>query len=114
VPLLREQGLEGIVAKDSRSVYEPGKRTGKWQKFKLYLEEEFLIGGFIPSGQGGIESVVLGKRDDGKLQYVACLDVRMPLTESWTAAKKLDALKVKKCPFPEIPKTSPATHGPAE
>jgi bifunctional non-homologous end joining protein LigD len=107
VPLLREQGLEGIVAKDSRSIYEPGKRTGKWQKFKLYLEAEFLIGGFIPSGQGGIESVVLGKRDGGKLVYVACLDVRMPRTDSWTAAKKLNALRVKECPFPQIPKRKP-------
>ena len=40
VPVLRKQGLEGIVAKDARSLYKPGKRTGKWQKFKLYLEEE--------------------------------------------------------------------------
>lgn len=60
VPVLREQALEGIVAKDRRSLYEPGKRTGKWQKFKLNQEESFLIGGFIPSGKGGVESVVLG------------------------------------------------------
>jgi len=27
VPVLLEQGLAGIVAKDTRSLYEPGKRT---------------------------------------------------------------------------------------
>ena len=107
VPLLREQGLEGIVAKDSRSVYEPGKRTGKWQKFKLYIEEELLIGGFIPSGKGGVESVILGKMEGKQLRYVACLDVRMPLPESWAAAKKLNALKIDRCPFPEIPERKP-------
>jgi bifunctional non-homologous end joining protein LigD len=72
VPLLREQGLEGIVAKDSLSVYEPGKRNSKRQKFKHYLEETLIIAGFIPSGQGAMESVVLGKREGGQLRYVAC------------------------------------------
>ena len=87
VPVLREQGLEGIVAKDTRSGYEAGRRTGKWQKFKLYLEEEFLIGGYIPSGKGGVESVVLGKMEDKQLRYVAFLDASMPLSQSRAAAK---------------------------
>jgi bifunctional non-homologous end joining protein LigD len=35
VPIIRQQGLEGIVAKKKDSVYERGKRSGAWQKFKL-------------------------------------------------------------------------------
>jgi hypothetical protein len=46
-------------AKDARSRYEPGKRSGRWEKFKLNLEEEFVIGGFVPSGNGGVETLVL-------------------------------------------------------
>ncbi len=103
VPILREQGLEGIVAKDSRSPYEPGKRTGKWQKFKLTLEEELLIGGYIPSGNGGVESVVLGKMDGKQLRYVACLDARVPVRASKQAAEKLNKLRTPRCPFAEIP-----------
>ena len=103
VPILREQGLEGIVAKDTRSPYESGKRTGKWQKFKLHLEETLIIGGYIPSGKGGVESVVLGTRDNGALRYVACLDAHLPLSESKAVAQKLTALETPLCPFPEIP-----------
>jgi bifunctional non-homologous end joining protein LigD len=38
IPAVRAAGLEGIVAKDGRSLYEPGKRSGRWQKFKLNQE----------------------------------------------------------------------------
>ena len=58
-------------------------------------------------GKGGVESVVLGKREDGQLRYVACLDVRMPLRESLSSAKKLNALKSTSSPFAEIPNRKP-------
>ena len=69
----------------------------------MYLEEEFLI----RSGKGGVESVMLGKMEGKQLRYVACLDVRMPTTESVNATKKLNALKIDHCPFPEIPERKP-------
>jgi bifunctional non-homologous end joining protein LigD len=47
----RKQGLEGIVAKQLGSVYEPGKRSNAWRKVKNVLEQEFVIGGWLP-GQG--------------------------------------------------------------
>jgi bifunctional non-homologous end joining protein LigD len=31
----REQGLEGVVAKQKNSRYEPGKRIGAWAKYRL-------------------------------------------------------------------------------
>lgn len=107
IAIVRAEGLEGIVAKDRTSFYEPGKRSGKWQKFKLYQEEEFLIAGFIPDGKAGVESVVLGKHEKGELRYVACLDVRLPREASRASAAKLDAITTAKCPFPEIPQREP-------
>jgi bifunctional non-homologous end joining protein LigD len=106
IPIIRSQGLEGIVAKDRSSFYEAGKRTGKWQKFKLYVEEEFWIGGFIRDGKGAVESVVLGVPEDDRLRYVACLDVRLPLKESRGIAAKLERLILPggARPFGEIPK----------
>ena len=44
----KEQGLEGIVGKRSDSLYEPGKRSGFWVKYRLNLGQEFVIGGFTP------------------------------------------------------------------
>jgi hypothetical protein len=50
------------VAKDKRSVYEPGKCRGKWQKFNSTWEI-LLIGGYITNGKGGVESGLLGKAE---------------------------------------------------
>lgn len=46
---VRAQGLEGLVAKRLDSAYEPGKRSGAWQKMRLNQGQEFVIGGYTPS-----------------------------------------------------------------
>ena len=49
--IAKRKGFEGIVAKDSDSVYEHG-RSRKWLKVKVHQEEEFVIGGFTaPAGE---------------------------------------------------------------
>ncbi len=47
--IAKRRGFEGIVAKDSSSVYEEG-RSKKWLKVKVHQEEEFVIGGFTAPG----------------------------------------------------------------
>lgn len=42
---LREQGLEGVVAKRVNSRYEAGKRSGAWLKLPLKQQSVFVIGG---------------------------------------------------------------------
>jgi bifunctional non-homologous end joining protein LigD len=44
----RALGLEGVVAKRRDSAYEPGERSGVWQKLKLELSQEFVVGGYRP------------------------------------------------------------------
>src|SRR5258708_18014942 len=56
---IRQQGLEGVVAKRKDSVYEPGKRTGSWAKFRINRGQEFVIGGFLP-GPHGVDSIIVG------------------------------------------------------
>lgn len=107
VPIVREQGLEGIVAKRMDSVYEPGKRSGAWQKFKLNREEEFFICGFIPKGRNGVESVVLGLKESSGLRYVAVLDVRLPPQAGRQLEQKLSDISTAECPFDEIPEREP-------
>jgi len=46
-----EQGLEGLVAKQVESRYEPGKRTGAWLKVKNTRRQELVIAGWLP-GEG--------------------------------------------------------------
>lgn len=107
VPVVREKGLEGIVAKRKDSVYETGKRSGAWQKFKLNREEEFWICGFIPGWKHGIESVVLGVKEKGSWRYVATLDVRLPVQSARKIEEKLNDISTAECPFSEIPQREP-------
>jgi hypothetical protein len=46
VPVLKDAGLEGVVAKRKDSIYAAGTRTTVWPKFRLSLSQEFVIGGY--------------------------------------------------------------------
>jgi bifunctional non-homologous end joining protein LigD len=67
-----EQGLEGIVAKRLDSDYRPGARGGAWIKVKNHLEQEFVVGGWLP-GKGrrskSIGSLALGYYENRELIY---------------------------------------------
>ena len=67
---VREQHLEGIVGKRKDSLYEPGKRSGSWIKYRVNLGQEFVIGGYFP-GPHGLDSLIVGYYDGDKLMYVA-------------------------------------------
>ena len=56
---VREQGLEGVVAKRSDSLYQAGQRTGAWSKHRINLGQEFVIGGYVPSNLG-LDSIIIG------------------------------------------------------
>jgi len=64
----REQRLEGIVGKQKDSVYEPGKRSGAWIKYRVNLGQEFVIGGFTP-GPHGLDAIIVGYYHDHELIY---------------------------------------------
>ena len=46
---VRRLGLEGVVWKRIDSAYEPGERSGAWIKLRTNMEQEFVIGGYIPA-----------------------------------------------------------------
>jgi bifunctional non-homologous end joining protein LigD len=45
---VRRLDLEGVVGKRLGSIYEPGERSGAWIKHRANMEQEFVIGGYIP------------------------------------------------------------------
>jgi bifunctional non-homologous end joining protein LigD len=66
-----DSGLEGVMAKERRSRYEPGRRVGTWLKLKIRPEQEFVIAGYLP-GEGNardLGSVIVGYYEDGALRY---------------------------------------------
>jgi bifunctional non-homologous end joining protein LigD len=44
----RQFELEGLVAEKPDSVYESGRHSGAWVKFKITKSQEFVIGGYTP------------------------------------------------------------------
>ena len=68
VPVLRNAGLEGVVAKRKDSIYAARTRSPAWQKFKLAMSQEFVIGGYNPEGNK-FSSLLVGYYEAGRLIF---------------------------------------------
>ena len=101
IRVAKEFAFEGIVAKRKTSLYEPGKRSGAWLKYRINKGQEFVIGGYVPDNP--FDSIIVGDYQDGKLLYAA--KVRngfVPHTRREVAAK-LKGLQIGQCPFANLP-----------
>ena len=68
----RDLGLEGIVAKERSSRYEPGVRSASWRKIKHHLGQEVVVGGWtVGSGDrsGELGALLVGVYDAEDLMY---------------------------------------------
>ena len=74
IAAVREQGLEGVVAKRRDSLYQPGKRTGAWVKLRIGGRQEFVIGGYVPQGNN-FDSLIVGYYEGRRLMYSARVSV---------------------------------------
>jgi ATP-dependent DNA ligase len=50
--------------------YQPGLRTGAWQKMRVNQGQELVIAGYTPSNKN-FDALVIGYYEDGKLMYAA-------------------------------------------
>src|SRR5437588_891195 len=66
---VRQQRLEGVIGKRKDSLYEPGKRTGAWIKYRVNRGQELVIGGYIP-GPHGFDALIVGYYQNKDLMYV--------------------------------------------
>jgi len=70
----REHGLEGVVAKQRRSRYTPGRRSPAWIKTALLSTQEVVIGGWTAGAgrrAGTVGALLLGVHDRaGGLHYL--------------------------------------------
>ena len=67
---VKVQGLEGLVAKRQDSKYEPGLRSGAWQKMRVNRGQEFVIAGYTPSPKN-FDAIIFGYYDGPRLIYAA-------------------------------------------
>jgi ATP-dependent DNA ligase len=101
---VREQGLEGLVAKRRHSVYEPGQRSGAWRKMRINRGQEFVVGGYTPSPKN-FDALVFGYYEGSELIYVA--RTRNGFTPSLREQlfKRFHGLQIPECPFSNLPES---------
>jgi DNA ligase D-like protein (predicted ligase) len=109
---VKQQGLEGVVAKRRDSLYEVGTRSGAWVKHRVNLGQEFVIGGYTP-GANGIDAIVIGYYKDGDLVYVARTRNGFVPASRRSVFQRLRGLKTDECPFTNLPETRKARWGEA-
>jgi bifunctional non-homologous end joining protein LigD len=95
-------GLEGVMAKKLDSKYEPGGRSGAWQKIKNHNRQEFVIAGWLEGAgkRGGYPGALLvGYYDDGKFVYAGKVGTGFTDAILEELNKKLKPLSTDKNPF---------------
>jgi bifunctional non-homologous end joining protein LigD len=99
---VKDQGLEGLIAKRRSSKYEPGERSGAWQKMRVNRGQELVIGGYTPSAKN-FDALVIGYYDGKELMYAA--RTRNGFTPASRAElfKRIKALEIDECPFANLP-----------
>jgi len=110
--VVKEKGLEGIVAKHSQSPYRMGKRSRQWLKIKTKLTQEGVIAGFTEplGGRKYFGSLVLGAYAGGKLVYIGHSGGGFAAETLKEIHEKLQPLIQPECPFKtEPPSNTPVT-----
>src|SRR4029077_15971719 len=99
---VKQQGLEGLVAKRRDSKYEAGLRSGAWLKMRVNQGQELVIGGYTPSPKN-FDALVIGYYDGSHLINAA--RARNGFTPAARAElfKKIKPLEIKECPFANLP-----------
>src|SRR5467141_1744905 len=107
---VREQRLEGIIGKRKDSLYQPGKRSGAWIKYRVNRGQEFVIGGYFP-GPHGFDSIIVGYYEGKDLTYVARTRNGFVPASRRQVFSTLKPLVTPGCPFVNLPETKKSRFG---
>ena len=95
-------GLEGVVAKRLDSRYEPGRRSGAWEKVKNHNRQELVVGGWL-EGEGKRRgypgALLVGYYKDGKFVYAGKVGTGFTDKTLEELNQKLKPLATGKSPF---------------
>lgn len=73
---VKDQGMEGIVAKRLGSPYQPGRRSSDWRKVSVRRRLRAVVGGYTPGGGGRsatFGSVLVGLYTPEGLRWIAAV-----------------------------------------
>jgi DNA ligase D-like protein (predicted ligase) len=106
---VKENGLEGVVAKRADSIYEPGKRSGAWSKHRINAGQEFVVGGYTAGDP--FDALIVGFYRGKDLLFASRVRAGfVPATRREVFAK-IKGLKMTKCPFANLPEKEPGRWG---
>src|SRR5262245_63148423 len=100
IRVVKEFGFEGIVAKRRDSLYESGKRSGAWVKYKVNRGQEFVIGGYTGNP---LDALIVGYYEDDRLLYAAKVRNGFVPQLRREVAARLKGLEINSCPFANLP-----------
>jgi ATP-dependent DNA ligase len=98
---VKASGLEGLVAKRRDSIYEPGLRSGAWQKMRVNRGQEFVIGGYTVGGKS-FDALIFGYYQGDKLVYVARTRNGFTPSSRLELSKRFKGLDTTVCPFANL------------
>jgi DNA ligase D-like protein (predicted ligase) len=104
IEAVSEQGLEGVVAKRRDSRYEPGKRSGAWQKMRVNKVRGFMIGGYTPAPRN-FDAILVGEYEGRKLIYVAKVRAGFTPASRESVFEQFRGLEIDRCPFENLPES---------
>ena len=107
---VKAQGLEGLVAKRRDSRYEPGLRSGAWQKMRVNRGQEFVIGGYTV-GTKTFDALIFGYYEGDRLIYAARTRNGFTPAVREQLFKRFRGLEIKDCPFVNLPETKSGRWG---
>lgn len=108
---VRQQGMEGIVAKRASSYYE-SRRTPDWVKYKVTNSDSFVLCGFTKGERDLFGALVLGIYDKGELTWAGNVGTGFDRKLMQAIYDRLAPLATPKCPLKpvkELPKGSAVT-----
>ncbi|WP_208028286.1 non-homologous end-joining DNA ligase [Rhabdothermincola sediminis] len=104
--VMRDRGLEGLIAKRLGSHYEPGRRSSAWRKLKVRQQQELVVGGWLP-GKGAraasFGALLVGYVDGPSLRYAGRVGTGFDDRELHELRRLLDARSTDRCPFDPPP-----------
>jgi bifunctional non-homologous end joining protein LigD len=107
---VRQQQLEGVIAKRKDSLYETGKRSGAWVKCRANRGQELVIGGYIP-GPHGFDSLIVGYYKGKDLIYVARVRNGFVAASRRQVFERIRHLVSPTMPFANLPDTHKSRWG---
>jgi len=108
-----DRHMEGVMAKDLRGLYRPGKRDPSWKKLKVWQKswlngEHFVVGGYTEGRgkrAGWLGNLILWElRQDGTYRQIGEAGTGFDDATLAKLTEQLNRIIIPNCPFLDVPK----------